>query len=53
MQESQPSDALRRQRLKLLLIFFLFALPLLAVDNQDNGFRVGISHPKFLRVVSP
>lgn len=30
MQDSNTSDALRRQRLKLLLIFFLFALPLLS-----------------------
>ncbi len=30
MQESTTRDALRSQRLKLLLIFFLFALPLLA-----------------------
>lgn len=30
MQESKTGDALRRQRLKLLLIFFLFALPLLS-----------------------
>jgi cytochrome oxidase Cu insertion factor (SCO1/SenC/PrrC family) len=30
VQESKTSDALRRQRLKLLLIFFLFALPLLS-----------------------
>lgn len=40
MQESNVSDALRRQRLKLLLIFFLFALPLLsAVIWHANSDR--------------